>query len=263
MPPPMANIVRTGKTTSEKLNTAPASWTVKCTLPDSIVVQIDVVSEKSRRSWEFSVIGEGQSHKLARIVQKDGFWYVQEKDHLTKARPYEAELHFLGGYLFLPLSTLHCIVDGEQLACVELQSRSSGQLSYRVPLPVAARRALEQMISDYDKLASHDPSFLQDKDAAQNIKRAREQLSNGTPVLVDEKWGIVTEVTVHEMKVSVESFRWLSAAPDTAFEIPRSITWETKAGHGRSRIWTIAFWSVTIRIMLRVVTRKKHWTVTF
>src|SRR5690242_2260531 len=69
--PNLANVVRAGSNTLQKLQNMAASWTVKYELPNGFVIQVDVVFEKERRALTFSQAINGQAQKIGRIVELD------------------------------------------------------------------------------------------------------------------------------------------------------------------------------------------------
>jgi hypothetical protein len=224
-----AQIISLGKDTAQKIRTGKAEWTVTCRGPGQSAVEIHVIRNGSHQRWIFSEIADGTSSTFCRILQTDGVWYVQEKDHFARTRPYQAELHFDAAYVFLSLSQLQFLKDESQLAAATFQERNGSRLSYRLPLPEETRRILENVVSQYEQMGSRDPGFLKQPDAAKTLNEARAQLTNSVPLSIDEKTGVMVEMKIRQLTVSVSKFHWLDAEPIQAFEIPKGQKWDEQS----------------------------------
>src|SRR5688572_8077827 len=184
--PEVTKIVRSGKETLEKLPRVPAAWTARYRLPNDAILEIDIIRDGARQSWKFIQFIDGRPVRLCDIIQSEGVWHVLEKGYTLKCRPYEAELHFPGAYFFLSLAELRCVADPSHVAAAIFEARRGTQLSYRVPVQGEIRRMLEQVVSEYEKMASQNLASGDGTELAQTVSQAREQLAKGTLMVIDE-----------------------------------------------------------------------------
>src|SRR5947207_3070823 len=82
-------IAEAGLQSAKRLESTAASWTVTHQAPTGAQFVVDVLRAKERRRMILSGGGGGQIVELARILERDGVWYVTEGESAGKYRPFE------------------------------------------------------------------------------------------------------------------------------------------------------------------------------
>ena len=99
--PSIEEITNRGRKTLERALAESVSWTATHDIPSGaqFVVQTLRVGEKSRIVMTVKV--GAQQQELARIIQRDGLWYVTAGPQSGKYRQWEAPLAVPTAYLYL------------------------------------------------------------------------------------------------------------------------------------------------------------------
>ena len=95
------------------------------------------------------VEARGQRGELARIIRRDGVWYVTQSGKAGKYRPYEAALDVPTAYVYLTRADLFFVGEDRAAGLGNYTGTEAGVAAYRSPLPEAARRQLEAMVGEY------------------------------------------------------------------------------------------------------------------
>jgi hypothetical protein len=224
--PNSEELAKAGKATKAKLQSAAAVWDVKYTLPNG-TVRVNVVRDKERKAWLFRV-GSNEV-AVCSVVQTGGFWYALESQTAVKTRPWEAELHLPGGYLFLRLADLQILENAADLAQATFRYRRGTRLYYGLPLSSEDRTAAQKVISDFEKIGKAHPKFLNEPDTKKTLKLAHDELENGMPFAIEEKTGIVLENKIRNVPIAVESFQFLDQVSPTTFAIEKDVKWDDQS----------------------------------
>jgi hypothetical protein len=221
-------LAKAGRNTKARLQSAAAIWDVKYNLPNG-TMRVNVVREKDRQAWLFFETVGSNEVVVCSLVQTGGFWYALETQTTVKTRPWEAELHLPGGYLFLRLAELQFVQNAADLANATFKSRRGNRLEYRLPLSVEERTNAQKVISDFENIGKAHPKFLNEPDTKKTLALARDELENGMPLVIDEKTGIVREIETQNVPIAVEGFQYLDQVSPTTFAVGNDVKWDDQS----------------------------------
>jgi hypothetical protein len=75
--PEVTDLMRSGKETLEKLPQKAAAWTARCQLPNGAILDIDVLRDGGRQSWNYIQFIDRRPVRLCDIIQAEGAWQVR------------------------------------------------------------------------------------------------------------------------------------------------------------------------------------------
>jgi hypothetical protein len=212
-------IVDAARRTAARFKTDAASWTTAIELQDgAALARVDQVSSPNSRSTTISVIAQGQREELARIIERDGLWYVTELDTRYKCRPFEAPLALPSTYHLMGIGDLRIfenIPDPSQLGLY--QSVAGGSAFFRTPLPaekLAQLRALRPLFEEALKSQDADVPAIQKQQAM-----IEDLINNGVVMEINLEHGYLAASGAPGKRQTVEHFRWLDGDPARYFEL--------------------------------------------
>ena len=132
-------LVRAGRATMQRLQTESASWTVTSESPSGarFIAEVETTPEMRRIVLKIEV--QGRHTEFARVIQRDGAWYVTQPGKAGKYRPYEAPIDFLTGYFYLTRADLFVVVAKNTAGLRDYTGTKAGVATYRTPLPEPTR----------------------------------------------------------------------------------------------------------------------------
>ena len=219
-PPDPSAITRAGQQTNEKFATTPSRWVVRCRLTPDDAIVVTVIADGQRRHESFAVVKNGRAIPVVQILELDGLWWVSEAGLTRKCRPYEARFLVPGIYFFKSLDVLRLITEDEQLASFNFQSREGDQLLYVKPVPEEAH-ALMRQAKDFSE-EFKKASKTQSPEAKQKMARLDRLMADGSPVRIDASTGLIREIKLLDITMTVEEFTWLEQAPEDKFVAPNA-----------------------------------------
>ena len=142
-----------GPATMQRFQTESASWTVTTQSPAGPRFVTEVETTPEMRRIVLSIEVRGRRTEYARVIQRDGIWYVTQPGKAGKYRPYEAPIDFLTGYFDLTRADLFVVVAENTAGLRDYTGTKAGVATYRTPLPEPTRRQLQTTIADYEAAA--------------------------------------------------------------------------------------------------------------
>jgi hypothetical protein len=139
-PPDPAALARAGQETLRRLRTESASWTVQTVqneTPGGIRFIAEVESTAQARRIVLSGEREGQRAELARVIRRDGAWYVTQPEKAGKYRPYEAPLDAPTAYIYLARSDLFVVSEDHVAGVGTYEGTEAGIATYRRQLEIS------------------------------------------------------------------------------------------------------------------------------
>ena len=224
-PPPHATpqaLTRTGDATLRKLQTAPAAWTKRIRLANgqSDIVASIVQAPGVRRVTLTVTLPDGRSSQLARLIERDGLWYVRTETGVGKYKPYAVPFIFPGIMLFLELADVQVVTtettppaDFGRFAGVE-----GNTATYFSPAPPAARELAAGMVAEIERQMAANPDIVTPQ-IRQNLADMRAVLADGTPRKDDVTTGVITSVSTPQLTMHVDEFKFLAEVPQAEFDV--------------------------------------------
>jgi hypothetical protein len=212
-PPDPATLARAGRETIRRFQTESASWTVQNETPSGIRFVAEVETTPQARRIVLSGEREGRRVELARVVQRDGAWYVTQPGKVGKYRPYEAALDTPTAYIYLSRSDLFFVTEDNIPGLGAYVGTEAGIATYRSPLPEPSRRQLEAMIADYGAAARGKPEL------AKGLDRMKGLLKRGIETRVDVALGMIVQYGTAERPTRVGDFRWRDRIDPNDFSV--------------------------------------------
>ncbi len=195
----------------DKLSTTAAAWTTAIDSGDA-VLQADVVQTPTARRMTFSVVANGKTAPLGSIIERDGFWFVDEDGKTAKYRPFEAPLTLPNLYLLRELAELHFVDAAEAKSLGQLASSEHGVATFRTPLSADVQDQVRNVLVNINSLAEQNPQLLDNAATRNQIRQMNDLLKNGVSRTIDANLGIVLEVHTLKMNVRTSGFHWLTSA---------------------------------------------------
>lgn len=149
----LARILESARHTESVLEEKSVTWTTSIELQGGASrATVTRVQHPQMRFISVSVTTQHQTVELAKIIERNGLWYVIELDKRYICRPYEAPLALPSTYHLIELSEL-LVVDSiaKSSQFGELESIDGDTASFRTPLPPqlqAQLRALLPILSE-------------------------------------------------------------------------------------------------------------------
>ena len=207
-----AKIAEAGLQSAKRLESTAASWTVTHQAPTGAQFVVEVLRSKDRRRMVLSGSGGGQAVELARILERDGAWYVTEGEGAGKYRPYEAPLALPTAYLYLTKSDALLVSDAAALEGWKREGVSGAVATYRSPLPDSARALLERLAAQME--ASGAPQLKKP------LVDLKDVLEHGLSMKLDLKTGMVLELANAQRRQTLSNFQWREKLDEKEFAVP-------------------------------------------
>jgi hypothetical protein len=206
--PDPAALIKAGQETMRRFQAASASWTVINETPSG--VQFIVAVETTPQIRRSILVGQdqGQRTELARVIERDGAWYVTQRGKAGKYRPYEAPLDLPSAYLYLNRSDLVVITAESAAGLGTYAGTEAGVATYRSPLPEPVRRQAESTIADLEATARNKPGQSGNPELAKVLDTLRDLLVRGLEIRVDAATGIILQRGTSQRRSRVVDFRW-------------------------------------------------------
>jgi hypothetical protein len=204
----IAKIVQAGQQTQSRLQTDGASWTSTMELPDGITqATIEHVVEPHRRFIKVSILNGRRPQEIARVIERDGFWYISELDQSYKCRPYEAILALPSIYHLISLSDLNVVTAaGKPSEFGDLQSVSGDTALFRTPFPPEKLSQLQGVLAGFEAVRQSEDA---DQTAIDNqIANIRGLIDNGVQVAINMDNGYISAGGVPGKRQTVDRFNW-------------------------------------------------------
>jgi len=205
--PTSASAMQTAaEATAKRLQTQAARWFARHAFGEGRTLEVGILdTPDGRRRIEFTVIGrDGNKGLLARIVERDGLWYVTEGDTSAVYRPYQAPLQLPALYVYLARSDLQLFHANGYEALGTLAKVDGNVASFRAELPEGLRERLEAMAVSAEKA-----------DAGASAAEARAIIANGLQTRIDLSTGVVLRAGVPGAETELEGPYFFTTPPPT------------------------------------------------
>jgi hypothetical protein len=166
-------------------------------------------------------LGSEQPVEVARIIERDELWYVDEKDSDAPAaryRPFEAPFRFsaIGYFRYLAGPWF---VDAH--SPLKFEGTEGSVASLRLPPTPIERANIERGIAQLrNAIREHPdgspPSF------GESVQKMQHILDEGVPVKCDTTTGMMIDRMLNGRRVRLLDFQFLPAAPDAEFDITQT-----------------------------------------
>jgi hypothetical protein len=216
--PDLAAINSAASATEKKLTTDPASWTTTIIQPDGRNVIVETLKAGDNIRQTFSVMSKGEKLEIAKVIQRDGFWYVREFDLARKYRPYECP--------FIPPSVPVLSHYAELLLASTDITRTFGgfqgttgeNATFNQPLQPAFRQAVEGIKQQIDGVRQQSPNHTLEPAVEEKFNLLQELLKSGSSFQVDLKNGLIIEQLTPQFHLKVSDFHWVASVPPMSFQ---------------------------------------------
>jgi hypothetical protein len=207
-PPDLAALAKVGQASIKRFEKESASWTTTNLTPGGVEFKVEVLAAQTMRRMVLSAEAQGRRQEIARIIQKDGAWYVIEGPKAGKYRPFEAPFNLPAAYMYLTRSDPQFVTDAGSAAFGKYEATRNGRAIYRIPLPDASRKQIEHSIAEFDKFTKENPGQVIKPETTRAMDAARALLANGISTSIDLQSGMLTEFGAPERRTKITGFRW-------------------------------------------------------
>jgi len=218
-PPSVADLARAGSRSQDRLAAGAASWTAVHENPNGSLLAVAGLKAGPRIRRVLTLEVAGERVDLARIVERDGAWYVAQGDRRGKYRPYEAPLDLSTAYFYLARSHPSFLVDPDVLEKAELKAVRNGIATYRIALPEETRRQLEKSLEAIAEVRRLNPARAADPKLVKAEERSKALLASGIETRIQVSTGLIVQDGTSERRVTFEAFSWVDKADDKEFDV--------------------------------------------
>lgn len=207
---------------STRSDTKLAAWTVRTEQRDGSSVLVDVVIAPVGRRWALSAETGGDVVPIVTIIERDGFWFVEQDKLRSRYRPFEAPLPLPILYLYLLRPDLVTVEPGVALG--DLLHVRDQVATYRRPLP---DEFVRQAATDAARLQREVDAARSDKQRARALlmlEATRGWLAAGVQTRIDVTTGIVLQRGLPGRRSWVTNFRTTNLDVEELFGID-GYTW--------------------------------------
>ncbi|MBN1917507.1 MAG: hypothetical protein JW889_06325 [Verrucomicrobia bacterium] len=202
--------------TMARLEETGARWTVIILVKQRAEAQVDVVHYRGQRKSTIAFRMGETSAPLLEIIDRDGGWYVKEREGaFGRYRPYEAPFFLATAYALLDKGELF-VAPPDLSSLGTLEGVADGVAHFRQPLPNEGKRLMREMLSQLDAVADE---VGQSAEMEATRKSLKDLLEYGIPCHVDLDTGILIKHGSLDLQVRIERFEWLESVPDDAFTL--------------------------------------------
>ncbi len=212
-------ILAAGKATKALKNSSGAAWTAVYNLPGGAEFQLKCASAPGKRAMTAIYKERFRPEEMLRIVDRDNRWFVTEAGVKTVYKPYAAPVLLPVLYTLFSEADLRIADDPKQLGT--LVKQESGIAFFRSPLRQSKIDELNQSLAALEKFEKEKRSN-KTVETIKAKKKIAQTLSDGIPIQVDVKHGIVTQAPVVGNQVSYRDFRILTSGDETIFNVTPS-----------------------------------------
>lgn len=224
---PDVNAVRSaGVRTKERLIDSAASWTAVISTSGGRHVSLEILRTPTARRTIVSTTDEnGRPVEIARIIERDGLWYVQEEGAKPgKYRTGECPFRFAAIPFFAARAELRPVIATESMG--QFDGIVDGVASYRVPLDQATRSQFEGILRQVKELSQKDPSFLDRPGMKERVGLFEGLLTRGMPMKIDIQDGVLREFgQPTSLQTQVSRINWQPKADAAEFSV-EGINWD-------------------------------------
>jgi hypothetical protein len=206
-----SDFVSAGKQTQAKLATTTAAWNTAIDAGNAIL-QADVIQSPEASSMRFSVVADGKTIPIGSLIERGGFWYVDDMGAKAKFRPYEAPFAFSNVYLAYELAKPRFVQPSDARDMGQCTEILNGMATFRAPLAPQARDQILNVLSNFNAAAGQNPKILDNPGLRQQVKQLNDLLANGVLRRIDTTLGIISETHTAKLNVRTSGFHWLESA---------------------------------------------------
>jgi hypothetical protein len=224
LPVDRAALLATAERTAERLRSAGASWSVSArSLSDELEVTADVLHSPRGTRTVFRGRGTpGALFELARVLETPDAWYVTERGHGRKYRPYEADFEFPVVSWVRDCARPRLVGAADLKAFGREVRRSGSRVTFMAPAPFDD--TLRSRLATLESVAA---TGIADAGARREIAEIRRTLTDGLPVTVDLSTGIIERYVTGAFAVTLSRFSF--GEPGATGELdPGGLTWEDR-----------------------------------
>ncbi len=218
--PDAAAIARAGAESSRRFQEGAASWTMEFTLQNGLTIYVEAIKSPDKRLWTLGLRAGTETTELARIVQREGLWYVFDQGApLGKYRPFEAPLTLSTAYLFLTISDPEFMTSEEVLLAAQFADAHGTTATYYSPITPAIREMAEQILARVRSLLSEHPEIPPADEVRVQAERAQRILDKGLAIDIDTSTGMVLRKQAADQDTRITNFRWLEDLDEHPFTV--------------------------------------------
>lgn len=197
--------------TAKRLETQAARWSSRHAFGAGRTLEVGILdAPDGRRRIEFTVIGrDGKKAQLARIVERDGLWYVTEGDTSAVYRPYQAPLQLPVLYVYLARSDLQLFHASGYEDLGKLDSVKDNVATFRADLPQGLRERLDAVA-----LAAEQA------DAGTSATEARDLIRDGLQTRIDVSTGVIVRAGIPGAETELDGpYFFTTEPPAESFDV--------------------------------------------
>lgn len=223
--PDLAELARIGRRSLERFARDSYAWTATTPIRNGVAFVVEVTATPDMRRSVLSVEAQGRRQEFARLIHRDGAWYVVQGAQAGKYRPYEVPFEIPTAYLHLNRSEPRFVTEPDPKAFGTFDGTKNGIATYRTPVPEPLGQQLRSSIEEFDRFAKRNPGEAIKPETLRAIESARDLLDRGVSTDVELATGMIVEYGSPERRTIIGDFRRLERADPETFSI-RGRRWD-------------------------------------
>ncbi|MFA8016108.1 hypothetical protein [Bremerella cremea] len=207
--PDLEQLAERGRKFLEQAETRSLRWTCEFPLNEKVTVVMDIVQLHDRRRIELASIMDGKTVKEVIVIERDGYWYVEDALGNRKWVAFEAIMAEPLFYHFLARSDLMAYIDSSY-PIGDFERYEGDTAIYRAPLAPEIRDEYEPLYEQMLQLlaVANEPNPALEKKA----NDFADLLNNGSEVRINTKTGVFEKSGAMQQEVYTKNVRWLTRA---------------------------------------------------
>ncbi len=207
----------------------PASWVVLHEANADTQFVVHAVQAGGHRRLGLSLQKPGEDPQaIVKVVERDGFWYVDQGNARGKYRPYEAPIFMSTAYYYLLRSKPVFLDAGAVGRLGVFQEGRGGHFLFRTPVTEAERARFAGFLMDANRRLSQTPPEQQEALRAE-IHMVQGLMNQGIPVQVREDLGVMEAYGTPGKRTRLLNFKWLDTVDEREFVVDGG-NWEDHTG---------------------------------
>ena len=185
-------LLEAGARTTARMQAGTYAWTVRFGLAHGSDFEVQGVRAAGLGRFQFALEGRGQRFELARVVERDGLWFVHEPDAQGVYRPQEAPFRLPSTYVYWQAAEPRVLTPALAATVGALVGVREHEAVFEAPLTVAARAALHRTVDEARAFAQALPDSPRKRALTESLAPLERRELHGVETRVDVRTGLLT-----------------------------------------------------------------------
>jgi hypothetical protein len=225
-PPSTEELAKIGAQSVDRIAKNGAQWEAVITPAggNGTTIAVSILQVPQGRRTDLAIHAPGVNQEAARVIERDGVWFVSEGNRHGKYRPHEAPFVLPTVPLFAQMAEPEVVIPDTAATLGVAESMDGNIATFRAPLDPQVRQQIQGILAQMDQFQRERPGSLSPKLAEQSAMM-RDMLDHGLLRRVDVSTGVIVRTTSPKFDIEIKDFRWIDRPPGDALQ-PGNGPWE-------------------------------------